>query len=247
MSTLQSLTAFALLTSLSAGAEPKTSPQQNNLSKANAPQSAPSRLDGLKEHEHQLSQRVATSPMLKRLSYLKHNDGSFEINLPIDLSIQKAGELLNKEAKSLGLENPVFDESHSVLWKQNELIIRFRTDPGKTYHLKIPENSINKTKIEQISEFGELQPMGALALAEACEALQSRQSNSLLKVNNVPVIVRTSHDIFAIRSSGSKGVRPCLISETPDNTRGADKGQRRHPIIAAVVIGNQNSAAAPLK
>jgi hypothetical protein len=107
--------------------------------------------------------------------------GAIEITLPKGASVQAAGELLNAAAIEKGMKYPVFFEGDAEYWEKHEANASLRTEPGQAYHFTIATSALSKTRDEQTRYHGKGAPLGAIAIAEACERLQSEDRNSLFK------------------------------------------------------------------
>jgi len=140
--------------------------------------------------------------------FTKLSDGVIEMTLPVGVTIQQAGKLLNLAAKDKRMEWPVFCEGNEDFWLTNEAIEDFRTEPGRTYRLKIPTDSVSKTKSEQVRDHGEGAPLGIVCLAEACERYNTENKGTLFKdASGTNVWVRGSAPGVALNSrSGGVGV-----------------------------------------
>jgi hypothetical protein len=128
--------------------------------------------------------------LLSVLGYKKYEDGSVEITMPKDGKIQELGKALNAEAKAGGISRPVFYEDQAGFWQNNEANPDLQTEPGKTYRFRIPSDSLDKNRNKQTKDYGSLRPLGAIALAEACERLQTKNEGCLYKIGGRPVWVR---------------------------------------------------------
>lgn len=94
------------------------------------------------------------------------------LTLPVGMTIQEAGKLLNAAAKEKGMTYPVFAEASADFWAKNEADPELQTKPGQTYRFKIPSHSLDMKRVEQEAKYGNRgAPLGALAIAEACERL----------------------------------------------------------------------------
>lgn len=139
--------------------------------------------------------------------FKKLSDGVIKLTLPVGVTIQKAGEILNRAAKNKEMEFSVFYEGQKDFWQKNEANEDLRTKPGKTYLFKIPTDSVSKTKSEELRDHGEGAPLGALAIAEACERLNTTNEGTLFKgVSGDRVWVRGSAPGVALFSYSRSGV-----------------------------------------
>ena len=93
--------------------------------------------------------------------------GVIKIEAPYGLSIQNAGEILNVEAKERGLKYHPFYEGRKAYWDINEANAEFSTKPGRVYKFKLTR-----------SYKGKCAPLGAIALAGACELLLNQKNLS---------------------------------------------------------------------
>jgi len=160
-----------------------------------------------------------------------HETGVIELTLPKELkrlaqergttAIQLAGQILNAAAKENNMEYPVFDENQAEFWAKNEANSDLQTKPGKAYQFKLLTESASKTRAEQEKQYGEGAPLGAIAIAEACELLNTENQHTLFKHREhtlfkhrggYKVWVRGSAPGVALFSdpSGGVGVNGCL-------------------------------------
>ena len=134
-----------------------------------------------------LKKEVTAEDILK--GFKKLEDGIIEMTLPEGLEVKKgetpidaAGRILNEAAKAKGMPKPVFYEGQEAFWKKNEANSELQTVPGKTYSFKIPTNSPGKSRAKQEKIFGNKgAPIGAIAIAEACERLNTKNKDTLFK------------------------------------------------------------------
>ena len=102
-----------------------------------------------------------------------------EITLPEGMTIQEAGKVLNAAAKTpveeggKGWEAPVFNERDSNFWELNEAKDDRRTVPGQAYRFQV----FGKESTER----GVRAPLGALAIAEACERFLTNNGGTLFR------------------------------------------------------------------
>jgi hypothetical protein len=144
--------------------------------------------------------------------FKKLGDGVIELTLPAGTTIQRAGELLNAAAEEVkGMEYPVFGtfESAVKFWKENEQNHHLHTEPGRTYQFTIQKDSVSKTKSNQVRDHGEGAPLGAIAIAEACERLNTNNKGSLFNgADGGAVWVRGSAPNVALVYAEGWGVHP---------------------------------------
>jgi hypothetical protein len=146
--------------------------------------------------------------------FKKRDQDVIELTLPKGTSVQEAGKLLNSAAKGEGLNYPVFDENIVEIWEQLEAKPAHKTKPGHTYRFKILPTSVNKTRFEQENVLGKGAPLGALAIAEACERLVTRNNGSLFRdQENRPLLVRGSFSGMGLESNPKTGVTLSCISD----------------------------------
>ena len=126
-----------------------------------------------------LEPRVTAASILE--GFKKLDDGVIEITLPVGTSIQEAGEILNAAAREKGMEYPVFNIDDADRWAKNEADSDLQTEPGKAYQFKIPMDSVSKTRASQVKDQGVGVPLGAIAIAEACERFNTENNGSLFK------------------------------------------------------------------
>ena len=132
--------------------------------------------------------------------YKKLAGGVIEMTLPLGVTIHEAGEILNRAAREKGIKIPVFYEGEKDFWLTNEAIEDFRTEPGRTYRLKIPTDSVSKTKSEQVRDHGEGAPLGIVCLAGACEGYNTDNMGTLFNW------ARGSAPGVALISNSARGV-----------------------------------------
>ena len=135
-------------------------------------------------------------------------------------AIQLAGQILNEAARAKGMKNPVFYEGQEDVWKKNEANSELQTVLGKTYSFKIPTNSLGKSRAKQEKIFGNKgAPIGAISIAEACERLNTKNKDTLLKdKDGNKVWVRGSARGVALDSgSVSGGVGVCFDDVSYDD------------------------------
>ncbi len=155
-----------------------------------------------------LEPKVTADAILQ--GFRKLDDGVIELTLPVGTSIQEAGKILNVAAIEKGMEFPVFYEGDAEFWAKNEAIAILQTKPGRTYQFKILAESLGKSRNEQVRDHGEGAPLGAIAIAEACQALKEGNDTSLFFKNaasGYKVLVHGTAPGVALNSNGDDGVR----------------------------------------
>jgi hypothetical protein len=121
--------------------------------------------------------------------------------MPKDGKIQELGRASNAEAKAGGMSSPVFCEDQAF-WQKNEANPDLQTEPGKTYRFRIPQGSRDRSPDQAEFLFhAPLAPLGAIALAEACERLQTNNEGSLYKIDDRSVWVMGATPGVALLSS----------------------------------------------
>ena len=145
--------------------------------------------------------------------FKKLDDGVIELTLPVGTTIQEAGTILNAAATTpveeggKGMEDPVFYEGSAKFWAENEANADLQTVPGRTYQFKIPTDSVSKTRADQVREYGEGAPLGAIAIAEACERLNTDNKGTLFRdADGNKVWVRGSAPGVVLNSNANYGV-----------------------------------------
>lgn len=139
--------------------------------------------------------------------FKKLDGGVIELTLPVGTTIQQSGRLLNAAAREKGMKFPVFFEGNAEFWKDNEANDALQTIPGKTYRFKIPADSVSKTRAKQIKEYGQGAPLGAVAIAETCERLNTENNGTLFRdANGNKVWVRGSAPGVVRGSNSGVGV-----------------------------------------
>jgi hypothetical protein len=163
------------------------------------------KLIAINEGRTSLETEVTAQTILQ--GFRKLDDGVIELTLPVGTTIQDAGNILNAAAKEKGMKYPVFNDGNAEFWEKIEAITDLQTKPGKTYRFKIPTDSLRKTKIEQVRDHGEGAPLGAIAIAEACERLNTENNGTLFKdAGGNKVWVRGSTPGVVLYSSDGDGV-----------------------------------------
>ncbi|MCB0328012.1 MAG: hypothetical protein KDD70_00070 [Bdellovibrionales bacterium] len=151
---------------------------------------------------------VTAEKILK--GFKKLEGGVIEITLPVGTTIQQAGELLNAAAKEKNMTSPVFNERYETFWAKYEKNPSLETHPGRTYRFKIATDSASNTRSEKGQDHDGAVPLGAIAIAEACERLNTRNTGTLLKVTaSRTFVVRGSDLDVALTSSPGRGVSVC--------------------------------------
>ncbi|MCB0329147.1 MAG: hypothetical protein KDD70_05775, partial [Bdellovibrionales bacterium] len=162
------------------------------------------KLIAINEGRTSLETEVTADTILQ--GFKKLDGGVIELTLPVGTTIQEAGKLLNAAAKEKGMKFPVF-ECDAGFWAKNEENTSLQTEPGRTYQFKIPTDSVSKTRAEQVRDHGEGAPLGAIAIAEACERLNTENNGTLFKdANGNKVWVRGSAPGVALHSFADLGV-----------------------------------------
>ncbi|MGA1191529.1 MAG: hypothetical protein ACO3XO_04540 [Bdellovibrionota bacterium] len=162
------------------------------------------KLIAINEERTNLETEVTAKTILQ--GFKKLDDGVIELTLPFGTSIQEAGKLLNAAAREDGMEYPVFYEGHADWWRKNEANGDLQTKPGHTYRFEIVTGAVLKTRSEQVRDHGKAAPLGAIAIAEACERLNTENSGTLFKADGDKVWVRGSAPGVALHSTANDGV-----------------------------------------
>jgi len=130
-----------------------------------------------------------------------------ELTLPIGVSIQEAGKILNATARDKGMSYPLFYEGDKKFWSKNQANAKLKTVPGQTYRFKIQTGSAKKTKAEQVNAYGKGVPIGAVVLAEACMQLATKNEETLFKDAD-------GNKIWLRGSAPGIVLRSCLVGGT---------------------------------
>jgi len=139
--------------------------------------------------------------------FKKLSDGVIEMTLPVGVTIQQAGKILNRAAREKGIKIPIFYEGQKDFWGKNEANKELRTVPGQTYLFKILTDSVSKAKSEQVRDHGEGAPLGIVCLAEACERYNTKNKGTLFKdASGAEVLVRGSAPGVALYSFSPDGI-----------------------------------------
>jgi len=112
--------------------------------------------------------------------YRKLDGGAIEFSLPEGVSVQEAGELLNTLAEQKGMSSPVFDVTHQRFWEENESTEGQGVISNRIYHFRIIPEAASKSRQQQVQDHGAPVSIGVVALAEACEKIQTENTASLL-------------------------------------------------------------------